>query len=39
MILGGLATLAGMVWQPLGLLIAYPTWPFIAFTIRPAFRL
>jgi competence protein ComEC len=34
MILGGLATLLGMVWQPLGQFLAYLAWPFIAFTIR-----
>jgi competence protein ComEC len=34
MILGGLATLAGMIWQPSGQLLAYLAWPFIAYTIR-----
>ena len=34
MILGGLAVLLGMVWQPLGQVAAYLTWPFVAFTIR-----
>jgi competence protein ComEC len=34
MILGGLATLTGMVILPLGQLFAYLTWPFIAYTIR-----
>jgi competence protein ComEC len=34
MILGGLATLLGMAWQPLGQVFAYLAWPFVAFTIR-----
>jgi competence protein ComEC len=34
MILGGLATLAGMLWQPLGQVLGYLAWPFAAFTIR-----
>jgi competence protein ComEC len=34
MILGGLAALVGMVFQPLGQLFAYLTWPFIVYTIR-----
>jgi competence protein ComEC len=34
MILGGLAALVGMVFQPLGQLIAYLAWPFIVYTIR-----
>ncbi len=34
MILGGLAMLAGMVWLPLGQLLAWLAWPFPAFTIR-----
>ena len=34
MILGGLATLAGMIFQPLGQLLAYLAWPFVAYTIR-----
>ncbi|UCF60483.1 MAG: ComEC/Rec2 family competence protein [Anaerolineaceae bacterium] len=34
MILGGLATLAGSFWLPLGRLIAWIAWPFVAFTIR-----
>jgi len=34
MILGGLATLLGMIWPPLGQMAAYLAWPFIAFTIR-----
>jgi competence protein ComEC len=34
MILGGLAMLAGMIWLPLGQLLAWPAWLFPAFTIR-----
>ena len=34
MILGGLATMAGMIWLPLGQLFAWLAWPFPAFTIR-----
>jgi competence protein ComEC len=34
MILGGLALLSSMVFQPLGQLLAYLAWPFILFTIR-----
>jgi competence protein ComEC len=34
MILGGLSVLAGWVWLPLGRVIAWLTWPFVAFTIR-----
>jgi len=34
MILGGLATMAGMIWLPLGQLLAWLAWPFPAFTIR-----
>jgi competence protein ComEC len=34
MILGGLAALLGMIWQPLGQVLAALAWPFIAFTIR-----
>jgi competence protein ComEC len=34
MILGGLAALTGMVFQPLGQVIAYLAWPFIVYTIR-----
>jgi competence protein ComEC len=34
MILGGLAVLVGMIWQPLGQLLAWAAWPFVAFTIR-----
>ena len=34
MILGGLSALAGMIFQPLGQVIAYLAWPFIVYTIR-----
>ncbi|MGD8554136.1 MAG: ComEC/Rec2 family competence protein [Anaerolineales bacterium] len=34
MVLGGLATLAGMAWLPLGKALAWIAWPFVAFTIR-----
>ena len=34
MIFGGLAVLLGSFWQPLGQVIAWLAWPFIAFTIR-----
>ena len=34
MILGGMAMLAGMIWLPLGQLMAWLAWPFPAFTIR-----
>ncbi len=34
MIVGGLALLAGLVFQPLGQLLAYLAWPFVVFTIR-----
>jgi competence protein ComEC len=34
MILGGLATLAGSLWLPLGRPLAWIAWPFTAFTIR-----
>ena len=34
MILGGLSLLFGMVWLPLGQIIAYLAWPFTAYTIR-----
>lgn len=34
MILGGLATLTGIAWLPLGQIFAYLTWPFIVYTIR-----
>lgn len=34
MILGGLSLLAGMAWLPLGQLIGYLAWPFVAYTIK-----
>ncbi|UCF27220.1 MAG: ComEC/Rec2 family competence protein, partial [Chloroflexota bacterium] len=34
MILGGLALLAGTVYYPLGQLLAWIAWPFVAYTIR-----
>lgn len=34
MILGGIAMLAGMIWLPIGQLLAWPAWLFPAFTIR-----
>jgi Competence protein len=34
MILGGLAVLLGILWQPLGQVLGYLAWPFAAFTIR-----
>jgi len=34
MILGGIAMLTGMIWLPLGQLLAWVAWPFPAFTIR-----
>jgi competence protein ComEC len=34
MILGGLALLAGLILQPVGQLLAYAAWPFVAYTIR-----
>ena len=34
MVLGGLSILAGMIFQPLGQLLAWITWPFTAYTIR-----
>jgi competence protein ComEC len=34
MVLGGLAVLVGMLWQPLGQVLGYLAWPFVAFTIR-----
>lgn len=36
MILGGLAAIAGMIWAPLGVPLAWIAWPFPAFTIRAA---
>lgn len=34
MILGGVATLSGLVWSPIGDLLAYAAWPFPALTIK-----
>ncbi|MFP3853231.1 MAG: ComEC/Rec2 family competence protein [Anaerolineales bacterium] len=34
MLFSGLATLAGLVWQPLGRLLAWLSWPFAAYTIE-----
>ncbi len=34
MILGGLAVILGMIFQPLGQLAAYIAWPFVSYTIR-----
>jgi Competence protein len=34
MIVGGLALLVSLVFQPLGQLLAYLAWPFVVFTIR-----
>ncbi len=34
MILGGLAAFVGAIYQPLGQILAYGTWPFPAYTIR-----
>ena len=34
MILGGATVILGLIYQPLGQLAAYMTWPFVAFTIR-----
>ncbi len=34
MVSGGLATIAGMIWRPVGQLLAWVSWPFPAFTIR-----
>jgi competence protein ComEC len=34
MVLGGLAVLLGMLWRPLGQVVAWVAWPFPAFTIR-----
>jgi competence protein ComEC len=34
MVLGGISVLSGMVFQPLGQIIAWITWPFMAYTIR-----
>ena len=34
MILGGLSLLLGLLWFPLGKLISYLAWPFVAYTIK-----
>jgi len=34
MILGGLSLILGLVWFPLGKLVAFTAWPFVLFTIR-----
>lgn len=34
MILGGLATIAGLIYMPMGQLMAYFAWPFVVYTIR-----
>ncbi len=34
MILGGLSLLLGMIWLPLGQIVAYLAWPFTAYTIK-----
>jgi competence protein ComEC len=34
MILGGAATMAGLVWLPLGKLAAWFAWPFVVYTVR-----
>jgi competence protein ComEC len=34
MILGGLALLTGLILQPVGQVLAYAAWPFVAYTIR-----
>jgi competence protein ComEC len=34
MVMGGLSVLAGMIFQPVGQLLAWATWPFTAYTIR-----
>jgi hypothetical protein len=34
MVLGGLSVLLGLVWLPLGRLVALLAWPFTAYTIR-----
>jgi competence protein ComEC len=33
MIMGGLALIAGLVWLPLGRVVAWAAWPFTAYTI------
>ena len=34
MVLGGISVLSGMIFKPLGQVIAWTAWPFIAYTIR-----
>lgn len=34
MILGGLADMLGMIFEPLGQIVAYIAWPFVAYTIH-----
>ncbi len=34
MLLGGLAVLTGLIWFPIGQLVAFVAWPFAAYTIR-----
>lgn len=34
MILGGLAVIVGLIYMPLGQLLAYLAWPFVGYTIR-----
>ncbi len=34
MVLGGLAVIGGLIWLPLGQLLATLAWPFVAYTIR-----
>jgi competence protein ComEC len=34
MVLGGLATALGAIWQPLGAVAGWLVWPFLAYTIR-----
>jgi competence protein ComEC len=34
MILGGVSVLVGMIYRPVGQLLAYLAWPFVAYTIR-----
>ncbi len=34
MILGGLAVIVGLIYVPLGQLLAYLAWPFVVYTIR-----
>jgi competence protein ComEC len=36
MILGGLGLLVGMLWLPLGQIVAWACWPLLAYTIRTA---